>query len=278
MMTALRVINDPPANGHLNMAVDESVIEANITNKAIPTLRFYSWKNPCLSIGCNQRITDIDLNSVFENKIDLVRRPTGGRAVLHENELTYSVTLPIAQETGSKISDSCKNIHTSISIAMMKIGLKPYTNEKNHPSRIMDPVCFSSPSYSELLIDGKKIVGSAQMRRLGYLLQHGSIPIKTNVSKLLSLFKVKHSSLDYSALTEGLDIGDEEKIEKLKFFIAGEISGMLKTTFYYGVYTEHEKELASELLLKKYKSDEWTKNRIYNNITGPGIRRQNANF
>src|SRR5690349_10912993 len=93
-MRQWRLIYDIPANGAWNMAVDESLVESVGAGQSPPTLRFYSWNSPCLSLGYGQRFTDVDVTRVDQLGWDVVRRPTGGRAILHTDELTYSLSLP----------------------------------------------------------------------------------------------------------------------------------------------------------------------------------------
>jgi lipoyl(octanoyl) transferase len=153
-------------SGEHNMATDEALLE-RAARVGAAYLRFYRWDPPTLSVGRNQPIT-------FHG-VPLVRRPTGGRAVWHADEVTYAVVAPIAM-FGSLRKAYCE-IHTRLAGALRVLGaeavLAPTAQPPIRPSA--HPSCFSAPVGGEILVHGKKLVGSAQVRRGNAFLQHGSI-------------------------------------------------------------------------------------------------------
>ena len=174
-----RLIIDPPASGSWNMAVDDALLEAAQEDGYLPTLRLYSWNPPCLSLGHAQHIREVDQEALKKMGWDLVRRPTGGRAILHIDELTYSITgnaeQPILQ---GGILESYQKISQAFIQMLQKYSLDPRSREESQQAKNqIEPVCFEIPSNYEITVAGKKIIGSAQARRKNAILQHGAIPL-----------------------------------------------------------------------------------------------------
>lgn len=158
------------------MAVDEAMLELATESQAV-WLRFYRFQPPVLSLGRAQSLAGIYLPGLDEIGADLVRRPSGGQAVLHDDELTYALAAPVAVIGGS-VAESYHQIAEALVAALAKLGVSaqlsaaPRMTERGP----RDANCFVSPSAYELTIGGKKAAGSAQVRRRGALLQHGSLP------------------------------------------------------------------------------------------------------
>lgn len=171
-----RLIESPPADGVTNMAADVAILESVMAG-APPTLRFYSWSPYCLSLGYGQRARDVDLNRLEKYGFTLVRRPTGGRAVLHADEFTYSIALPAGHPlTSGNISESYRRISAAWLIALTSMGVQVSASPATLLSPSAAPICFEVTSDYEIACWGRKLMGSAQMRRHGALLQHGSLP------------------------------------------------------------------------------------------------------
>ena len=182
-----RLIKTPPTHGAWNMAVDEAILES--TSKSIhpPTLRLYAWEPACLSLGYAQPASDVDTSALQVHGWELVRRPTGGRAILHTDELTYSVCGPDSDPILSgDILSSYKRISSAILSALEHIGLgvQALPKEKEKPGAQPEPICFEVPSNYEITIQGKKLVGSAQSRRIGGVLQHGTLPLTGDLTRI----------------------------------------------------------------------------------------------
>jgi lipoate-protein ligase A len=181
-----RAIVHPPYDGATNMAIDEALLESVTAGDAPPTLRLYAWTPACLSLGYAQKTTDADRDRIAARGWDIVRRPTGGRAILHTDELTYSVAVPEdhALMEGS-IVDSYRRLSEALMRAVERVGGRVSADRQEGPSHATKgPVCFEVPSHYEITANGKKLVGSAQVRRGGGALQHGSLPLTGDLSRI----------------------------------------------------------------------------------------------
>jgi lipoate-protein ligase A len=186
--THWRLILSKPLEGAWNMAVDEAILEAAGKGQAPPTLRLYAWSPPCLSLGYAQPIGDIDSTELKLQGWQLVRRPTGGRAILHTDEITYSVMAPLHDpHLAGGVLESYRRLSIALVQALTELGLSAQAErEYNLPTgaRRDGPVCFEVPSNYEITAGGKKLIGSAQARRLTGILQHGSLPLIGDLSRI----------------------------------------------------------------------------------------------
>lgn len=183
-------------NAAYNMAVDEALLDWHSKGLIPPVVRFYGWEPAALSIGYFQKAEkEVDFDAVRNYGLGFVRRPTGGRGVLHEHELTYSVI--VSEEhpgmpTG--VTEAYRVISEGVLQGFRKLGLAaefavPRTEEEK--ASLKNPrssVCFDAPSWYELVVEGRKVAGSAQTRQKGVILQHGSILLDLDEDKLFSLF------------------------------------------------------------------------------------------
>jgi lipoate-protein ligase A len=181
-----RLLLTPAAGGAQNMALDEALMSrARETGEF--TLRVYSWSIPTLSLGRNQSARRVyNLERVRARGLSVVRRPTGGRAILHHREITYSLTAP-AEDAGD-LRASYDRINRVLVAGLQRLGVE--TEIAAAVGRAAPPgpaPCFDSPSAGELVLDGKKLAGSAQWRSDGALLQHGSILVEDDQSALAEL-------------------------------------------------------------------------------------------
>jgi lipoate-protein ligase A len=187
VLNRFRVITDEPACGTWNMAVDQALLESVETGQSGPVLRFYGWHPPCLSLGYFQPDEVVDWNACNQRGIDVVRRPTGGRAILHDRELTYSVSLPLKLLASfSSVLDSYLRISRALLVGLRRLEVDASLAPQAPTLRSHGPACFDRPSSYEVLLDGRKLVGSAQVRRRNALLQHGSILFQPQVEELLA--------------------------------------------------------------------------------------------
>jgi lipoate-protein ligase A len=181
-----RLLRQPPASGAWNMAVDDALLDAVRRGDAPPTLRLYDWQPPTLSLGLAQPLHDVDLDALHAQGWGIVRRPTGGRAILHIDELTYSVSGPSDEPrlTGG-VLESYKRISAALMRALQLLGLRVQQQPSNAlPGADAGPVCFEVPSDYEITLGGKKLIGSAQARRKGGMLQHGSLPLGGDIARI----------------------------------------------------------------------------------------------
>jgi lipoate-protein ligase A len=173
-----RLIYDPPMSGEENMRRDMEILEEAASGEAPPALRLYSWSPPALSIGRFQKAPEVaDLAACRRLGIDVVRRPTGGRAVLHDRELTYSLVIPDDRDLiPAGVVPAYCFISRALLDAFASLGIEGKLSPEHKRGAGLAPgSCFDMPSAHELQVSGKKVVGSAQMRHKGMILQHGSI-------------------------------------------------------------------------------------------------------
>jgi lipoate-protein ligase A len=183
------IIETGPREPAWNMALDEALLEAVNRGEIPPVLRFYDWTIPTVSIGFHQKLDhEVDFNRIQERGYAAVRRPTGGRAVLHKNEVTYAVIAPVTGLLAGNVTDTYARISLALVEGLQLLGV-PAELEEGHPAESKEPgnPCFTSVSRFELTVRGKKIVGSAQLRRGTTLLQHGSIQLHADQAEMADL-------------------------------------------------------------------------------------------
>jgi lipoate-protein ligase A len=170
-----RLLQTGANTAHLNMAIDRAVLVTNSEGKVPPTVRFYSWNPPAISIGYFQGLEqEVDLEHCKRVGVDYVRRITGGGAVFHEHELTYSIVIP---ESHPEITKNILESYSRICGAVIK-GLSHLNIDSNYY-----PI-------NDIIASGKKISGNAQTRKLKTLLQHGTVLLDVDIEKMFSLLKV----------------------------------------------------------------------------------------
>ncbi len=181
------------------MAVDESILEHTQAGRgdhwgfhpvqvSLPTLRLYAWNPACLSLGHAQPFADVELARLKERGWEVVRRATGGRAILHTDELTYSV-IGSAEEPvlAGGVLESYNRLAQALLLAVKNLDLSVEMKEfVGHVSNVThtNPVCFEVPSTYEITVNGKKLIGSAQARKKEGVLQHGSLPLTGDLTRI----------------------------------------------------------------------------------------------
>ncbi len=175
--------------GEENMAMDLAMMD--LASRGTPILRLYGWGPPALSLGKFQDSEEVNMEFLKKNSYDLVRRPSGGRAVLHLDEVTYSVCIPESMASRSVIRTYLE-ISKALVNGLEKIGLKcEIKRERPEESYTKSSACFATTSLHEVTAEGKKLIGSAQTRRNGVVLQHGSIPLKNHVKEYAESFNLE---------------------------------------------------------------------------------------
>lgn len=196
-------INTGSHDPYYNMALDEALLNFVSRGEIDPVVRFYTWNPPTLSIGYFQRLSkEIDIAKVKEKGYGLVRRQTGGRGVLHDKELTYSVIVPEAHpDMPQTVTEAYRVISGGLLEGFKLLGFDAHfavPRSKEERERLKQPrssVCFDAPSWYELVVEGKKIAGSAQTRQKGVILQHGSILQDVDIDDLFDMFIFKNERL-----------------------------------------------------------------------------------
>lgn len=191
-----RLIDYSSHSGSMNMAIDEAILSSYASSECQPTLRFYGWEPPALSIGYGQKLSEKLTGNCKELGLDIVRRPTGGRAVLHQNEFTYSFICGAASSDlnsailGESIIEAYKQICQGLINGFSILGLEVSLGSSEKSYRDFDD-CFMATTTADLHIAGKKIVGSAQLRRGKAVLQHGSIVLNQDHELMSKIFGAK---------------------------------------------------------------------------------------
>ena len=188
--TTWRLLQSPPAEGAWNMAVDEAILDGVRQGESPATLRLYAWEPPCFSLGYAQSAADVDQAFLERAGWHLVRRPTGGRAILHTDELTYSVIGPPEDpRLAGSVLESYRCLSQALLQALHLLGIPAEAHEKPLETAAAgtaaNPVCFEVPSNYEITVGGKKLVGSAQARRRNGVLQHGSLPLTGDLTRIV---------------------------------------------------------------------------------------------
>lgn len=168
------------SSGEFNMRFDERLAADVAAGRCPTTLRLFQWDPFCISLGRHQKMEDIDIDRCRRDGIDVVYRPTGGRAILHAEELTYS--LVFGDEIRGSVENTCAQIGEALVLGLRSVGVAAELNRHQpdlkkwytHPSSAS---CFASSTRYEVQVDGRKLVGSAQRRYPDAILQHGSILI-----------------------------------------------------------------------------------------------------
>lgn len=189
-----RLILSPAASGPTNMAVDEALLESAAFGASPTTLRLYDWSPACLSMGYAQEVEDVDLERLRGRGWDLVRRPTGGRAILHADEITYAVIGPGSDPRfAGGILESYKRLSSALAAALISLGVQGLTTAGSvrQAGRNSDPICFENPGPFEITVAGRKLIGSAQVRRRSAILQHGSLPLGGDLVRICHVLRYK---------------------------------------------------------------------------------------
>ncbi|PJZ00866.1 octanoyltransferase LipM [Bacillus vallismortis] len=268
-----RFIDSGNANPAFNMALDEALLYWHSEKKIPPVIRFYGWNPATLSVGYFQNIKkEINFEAVHKYHLGFVRRPTGGRGVLHDQELTYSVIVSEEHpEMPATVTEAYRVISEGILQGFRNLGLDAYfaiprtEKEKESLKNPRSSVCFDAPSWYELVVEGRKVAGSAQTRQKGVILQHGSILLDLDEDKLFDLFlypservrermqrNFKNKAVAINELTEKRVTMDEAR----KAFKEGFETGLNIHLEPYEL-SQEELDFVQHLAETKYASDEW---------------------
>jgi lipoyl(octanoyl) transferase len=180
------IVDDAPRSGDWNMALDRAIADAVAEGRVPPTLRFYAWEPACLSLGRRQPLDGVDLARCGADGVDVVRRPTGGWAILHADELTYSVAaLGDDPRTTGAILDAYRKLSDGLVAGLRRLGADAGMNPED-PLGVHNAsaACFEVPSAYEITASGRKLMGSAQTRSQGRVLQHGSLPLGGDIARV----------------------------------------------------------------------------------------------
>ncbi len=253
------IIDETALDGSWNMAVDDYLFQS-LTDEPQTFLRFYSWKNPTVSLGYSQKAPEVaDVEFCKKNGIDIVRRMTGGKLVLHHKEVTYSLASSDMDVFTATLNDSYRLISEALMAGLKKMGIAPSLASPPPQEYVRGNLpCFSYPSRNEVEVQGKKIIGSAQKRVGPKFLQHGSIPLEEDDDLLTSISLLKGASekVRMISLTQALG-------SKIKFKWAVEVFAQ-GVAEYFGIRLKRrtlskiENEIVCQIQKDKYGNPTWT--------------------
>ncbi len=263
-----RLIVDGAADGSTNMAIDEAIAQAVAQGMAPPTLRFYMWEPPCVSLGRHQKLADIDLDACAARGYEVVRRPTGGRAILHTDELTYSVAAPDDDpRVVGGVMDAYHRLSLGLVAGLRLLGIPadeaPGTNRAG-PN--VSAACFEVPSAYEICVNGHKLMGSAQYRAGRMVLQHGTLPLRGDLTRVVDCLALPdeptrarlREALRERALTVELALGRTVSFAEVVQAMAEGFARALNLRLEPGTVSPVEREMAVELRAHKYAHPDWT--------------------
>ncbi|KIL38460.1 octanoyltransferase [Gordoniibacillus kamchatkensis] len=259
-----------------NMAIDEAVLTAHSEGLVPPTVRFYGWAPATLSIGYFQKATELDFEAIAAEGVGFVRRPTGGRAVLHDAELTYSIIVAESYPgIPANVTEAYRVLSEGLLLGFRGLGLDARMvqlaseEDKQAYASPGSAACFDSPSWYELVVEGRKVAGSAQTRHKGVVLQHGSILLDMDTDRLFRLLRFSSDKvaerMKRSFSQKAVAINDvmralgrsEIGLPAAENAFRAGIAAALGVTLQDGALTPREEALAAELVASKYGTEEW---------------------
>jgi len=264
-----RLLDTGQSYGAMNMAIDEAILRAVAKKLVPPTLRFYAWQPPCLSLGQAQSFDDVDWEACVARGYHVVRRPTGGRAILHTDELTYSVTAPESEpRLAGGIVASYRRLSEGLLEGLHLLGVPGV--EAHHPEVAEqpanadspnDPVCFQVPSTYEITVGGKKLVGSAQVRREGIVLQHGTLPLVGDITRICDVLAAHPDPARVRARATTVEsvLGHVVSFKEAVGAVARGLASALNLELVPGDLLPEERDWADALQRERYAADEWNR-------------------
>ena len=247
-----RLIHDVPRSGPRNMALDHALAVCLPRNEGV--LRLYSWKRPTVSFGRNEpAVGRYSEQVVCSTNFEYVRRPTGGRAVLHDKELTYSIVIPLRETVRPR--EIYEEINRTLAKALISLNAPVTLSKDRQCQPLSSGPCFQSPAAGEVTANGRKLVGSAQARIGGRLLQHGSILLDGDQSQLDGLFGDTSSRPTSVTLRELVGATSPDFVARA---VAVNLKSHLGGKWASVGYTHEEIETAGRLENERYNKTSWT--------------------
>lgn len=242
-----RLVKFREDNGAMQMAIDEAILVTRAKGLIPDTLRFYSWKPACITIGYFQSLEkEINLNKAKEQGIDVVRRYTGGGAVLHDKELTYSIVIS-EKKVSKNIEKSYEEICSFIILGLKKLGI----NAEFKP-------------INDIIVGGKKISGSAQTRKFGFVLQHGTLLIDLDLDKMFSVLKIPDEKIKDKLISNAKErvtslknLGIEISAQEMEKILINSFEEKFNIKLIESELSRDEIKLATKLFKEKYSSQRW---------------------
>jgi lipoate-protein ligase A len=252
-----RFLDSKWGSGAYHMAVDEALLTLCAQGKSPPTLRVYSFRPFCISLGRFQAARrEVDLKLCQRRGFDVVRRPSGGRAVLHEGDIAYSL---IASNTAEGLGQTARETYSRLSQVLLEavrlLGAEAAIINDGPNSSGIGGLCFENPSRYDVMVGGQKVIGSAQVRRQGAVLQHGSMRLNGGHSLDLGVPAAQQNEGNSAGLSDLLDrrVTRRQVSQALNTALASVLSVELTP----GSLTDEEASLAQRLMNERYANDAW---------------------
>ena len=250
MAAVWRLILHPASEALWNMAVDEALL-LSFAESQVPVIRFYTWERPSISLGRFQNVEgSVNLERLADRGVPLVRRPTGGRAVLHGTDLTLSV---VKANDRSSVSESYRGVAKAVAAALIELGapVEIFSEESGRASMRSVANCFDLKARFEVALEGRKVLGCAQLRTEQGILQQNSL--------LMSLPNSEDTRIlvDSIPCDESKALADYAGNDAVTDAICHQIEQSMRVTLAPGALSDAEIRLANELVASKYESPDW---------------------
>lgn len=269
------IVEEAPRSGAANMAVDQAIAQACAAGESPPTLRFYRWQPPAISLGRHQRLAEIDQAAAAAHGYDIVRRSTGGRAILHTDELTYAVAAHTDEpRVQGGVMDAYLRLSHALIAGLRHVGLQAdQAGADVRAGTDVSAACFEVPSAYEITVGSRKLLGSAQSRRARYVLQHGSLPLVGEITRLIDVLVLDEQEATRlrtqlashaCTLATALGVADDNPAVRFEAVAAALVKGFQETlalTFQRGALTPAEAHHAARLIREQYANPAWTESR-----------------
>jgi lipoate-protein ligase A len=264
-----RFLNTGIQSAAMNMAIDEAILTHHLQGEAPPTLRVFRWSQPSISLGRFQSVErEIQRDVCEEQGVELVRRPTGGRAVYHRDEFTYSITIGKRHGVPAGVVAAYAYLAQGLLAALQLLGVRAELSDERvskHPSA----ACFASSTQADLTSGGFKLVGSAQVWKDDALLQEGSLPLDDRSAEFFGMLRFPSEAAGQDALVQYREkttplhtFAPDASWDDVGHAFRAGFSKALQVEFVPGELSESEWELASRLVEEKYSKLEWRRERI----------------
>ena len=261
------ILGPHPRPGVLNLSTDEAILRTVAEGKAPPTLRLYGWSPPTLTLGRGQPWADADTTALRRDGIAVLRRMTGGTAVLNRDELTYAVAVRDDEpRLSGAISESYRGISEALLAAMAQLGVTSAAASGRSTGaprsrRERTPVCFEIPSDYEITVGARKLVGSSQMRVRHGILQHGSLPLTGDIGDIGQYLTARPSPerIRSRAMSLHAAMGRVVTWEEAADAVRAGFRSRLNLTLIPGTLTPLERERMEQWVVEKYGSEVWTR-------------------
>jgi len=262
-----RLIQDGPHSAPHNMGIDEAILESVASREQAPTLRFYAWQPPSISIGYAQSAADFDEARIASAGLGFVRRPSGGRGVLHRHEVTYCICCPDDDwRVAGGVTQSYHRLSEGFLTGLRRLGLDGAMASGAEHEKVASAACFNAPSRYELTATGRKLVGSAQWRSGGGVLQHGSVPLDGDVAEIVDYLALSETErararnvLLRHAGTVAQAVGRPVSFTEVAAAIAAGLAECLDIEWSEACLSVAETARAESLAANKYSTDGWNR-------------------